>query len=98
MINTYSEVLNKKKLLPIISAISNADISNKRKLGEIYFKRVLTPDDVKDVRKLVSDLGGKDFAKQTLNDYVDRAFKSVSKIDFDQELLKSFSKILTKVD
>ena len=92
------EVLNKKKLLPIISAISNADISNKRKLGEIYFKRVLTPDDVKDVRKLVSDLGGKDFAKQTLNDYVDNAFKSVSKIDFDQELLKSFSKILTKVD
>ena len=90
--------MNKKKLLPIISAISNADISNKRKLGEIYFKRVLTPDDVKDVRKLVSDLGGKDFAKQTLNDYVDNAFKSVSKIDFDQELLKSFSKILTKVD
>ena len=87
-----------EKLLPIISAISNADISNKRKLGEIYFKRVLTPDDVKDVRKLVSDLGGKDFAKQTLNDYVDSAFKSVSKIDFDQELLKSFSKILTKVD
>ena len=67
-------------------------------MGEIYFKRVLTPDDVKDVRKLVSDLGGKDFAKQTLNDYVDNAFKSVSKIDFDQELLKSFSKILTKVD
>jgi len=67
-------------------------------LGEIYFKRVLTPDDVKDVRKLVSDLGGKDFAKQTLNNYVDNAFKSVSKIDFDQELLKSFSKILTKVD
>tara|TARA_B100000029_G_scaffold2880_1_gene3514 strand:+ start:2970 stop:4019 length:1050 start_codon:yes stop_codon:yes gene_type:complete len=92
------EVLNKKKLLPIISAISNADITNKRKLGEIYFKRVLTPDDVKDVRQLVSDLGGKDFAKQTLNDYIDTAFKSVSKIDFNQELLKSFTKILTNVD
>lgn len=92
------EVLNKKKLLPIIAAINNADISHKRKLGEIYFKRVLDPDDVKNVRQLVSDLGGKDFAKQTLNDFIDNAFKAVSDIDFDLELLSSYAKILTKID
>ncbi len=92
------EVLNKKKLLPIIAAINNADISNKRKLGEIYFKRVLTPEDAGKVRQLVSDLGGKDFAKQTLNDSIDNAFKAVSDIDFDLELLSSFTKILTKID
>ena len=70
----------------------------KIKLGEIYFKRVLTPEDVKVVRQLVSDLGGKDFAAQTLNDSIDNAFKSVSDIDFDLELLNSYTKILTKID
>ena len=69
-------------------------------LGVIFGPAVpfIGADTIDNISALVSDLGGKDFAKQTLNNYVDNAFKSVSKIDFDQELLKSFSKILTKVD
>lgn len=92
------EVLNKKKLLPIIVAISNADISNKRKLGEIYFKRVLAPADVEQVRKLVSELGGRDFAVKTVDELKEKAFATISNIDCDVSLLNSFSKILTKVD
>ena len=36
-----TEVLNKKKLLPVVYAVEKAGISEKRRLGEIYFKRVL---------------------------------------------------------
>jgi geranylgeranyl diphosphate synthase type I len=43
---TPSNVLNKKKSLPIIYALERASTSAKRELGNIYMKRVLEPDDV----------------------------------------------------
>lgn len=39
------QFLNKKKLYPIAALLESADLSTKRALGDIYFKRVLEPDD-----------------------------------------------------
>lgn len=39
------QLLNKKKLYPIAALLESADLSTKRALGDIYFKRVLEPDD-----------------------------------------------------
>ena len=36
-------LLNKKKLLPIVYALETGDLRTKRELGTIYFKRVLEP-------------------------------------------------------
>ena len=55
-----SEVLNKKKLLPLVYALEKADLSEKRRLGAIYFKRVLEPEDVASVRSLLEELGVRD--------------------------------------
>lgn len=66
------EVMNKKKLLPIVFALEKASASEKRRLGEVYFKRVLDPEDVKKVREVVEGLGVKeacrDIVSQRLSD------------------------------
>ena len=53
------EVLNKKKLLPVVVALENATISEKRAMGEIYFKRVLEPEDALKLRGVIEALGAR---------------------------------------
>ena len=54
------EFLNKKKLYPVVAAMSKAGPSEKRKLGEVYFKRVLEPEDLATVREVIEKLGGRE--------------------------------------
>ena len=53
------EVLNKKKLIPVVYALENATISEKRAMGEIYFKRVLESDDAMKLRDVIDGLGAR---------------------------------------
>ncbi len=53
------EVLNKKKLLPVVYALEHASISEKRAMGEIYFKRVLEADDALKLRDVIEELGAR---------------------------------------
>ena len=53
------EVLNKKKLIPVVYALENATISEKRAMGEIYFKRVLEPDDARKLREVIDGMGAR---------------------------------------
>ncbi len=57
------EVLNKKKLLPVVHAIGKAEISEKRRLGDIYFKRVLGPEDVVALREILEEMGSRQFCE-----------------------------------
>ncbi|MCI0844487.1 MAG: polyprenyl synthetase family protein, partial [Chloroflexi bacterium] len=43
---TPSNVLNKKKSLPLVHTLETAPVSAKRELGAIYMKRVLDPEDI----------------------------------------------------
>ena len=66
------EVLNKKKLVPVVYALENASISEKRAMGEIYFKRVLEADDAIKLREVLERLGARkaceEMADKLLND------------------------------
>ena len=57
------EVLNKKKLLPVVHALGKATIAEKRRLGDIYFKRVLGPEDVVALREVLDDMGSRQFCE-----------------------------------
>jgi geranylgeranyl pyrophosphate synthase len=63
------EVLNKKKLLPVVHAIENAGASERRRLGDVYFKRVLEPSDVTEVQKIVEELGGRQRADEVAREH-----------------------------
>ncbi len=58
------DVLNKKKLLPLVYTVEHADVSVKRRLGDIYFKRVLDPADVDAIRVILEESGGREFASE----------------------------------
>ena len=60
------EVLNKKKLLPVVYAIGKATIKEKRRMGDIYFKRVLEPDDVVAVRQVLEEMGSREFCEDLI--------------------------------
>ena len=78
------EVLNKKKLLPLVYTVENADVSVKRKLGEIYFKRVLDQSDVDAIRGILDEGGGRRFSEDMVDDLRREALALVDKTDLPQ--------------
>ena len=40
------DLLNKRKSLPIVYALRNATGAERRALGDVYFKRVMEPEDL----------------------------------------------------
>ena len=71
------EVLNKKKLIPVVYAIENAAISEKRALGEIYFKRVLEADDAIKLREVIEGLGARAACEEMADGLIADALASV---------------------
>jgi len=67
------DLLNKKKSLPIIYALKNATGSDKRSLGDVYFKRVMEPEDVLKVIDVLDSLGAKEFAVAKARKLIDDA-------------------------
>ena len=85
------EVLNKKKLLPVVYTIQQADVSTKRRIGDIYFKRVLDSADVAALRTILEEGGGLRFAEDTARKLHDEALDSI-----DRTTLRPSSKDLLK--
>ncbi len=52
------DLMNKRKLFPVVWAFEEATPQQRRQLGDYYFKRVLEPSDAKGLATLVDDIGG----------------------------------------
>ena len=61
---TASNVLNKKKSLPIIHALEQAGTSEKRELGTIYMKRVLDGQDISRVIEIMDSTGARTHSEE----------------------------------
>ena len=57
------EAMNKTKLMPVVYALEKASLAEKRRLGDIYFKRVLEPDDVAKVRDVIEEMGARQYCE-----------------------------------
>ncbi len=55
-------VLNKSKLYPLVHALEHSTVAQKRRLGNIYFKRVMEPSDLEGVREVLDETGSKEHA------------------------------------
>ena len=64
--NVNLEFLNKKKLYPVLVAMERASPSEKRKLGDVYFKRVLESSDIAPVLEVVEGLGGREASEERI--------------------------------
>tara|TARA_B100001146_G_C15821742_1_gene281229 strand:- start:24 stop:527 length:504 start_codon:yes stop_codon:yes gene_type:complete len=90
------DFLNKKKLFPVIAAMEKATPSQKRKLGDVYFKRVLEDSDLDAVLDVLSDLGGKEPAKLRYTTIKDEAL-SIVKNNFPNNQAGSLIDYLEKI-
>ena len=73
------DVLNKKKLIPIVYAFENADLTTKRRLGDIYFKRVLEQQDVPAVLAVLDDIGAREYCESLVERNVSTTMEAVSR-------------------
>ena len=74
---TPSNVLNKKKSLPLVHTLENADVSTKRALGAIYMKRVLEADDVKKMIEILDNTDARQTSQKKAQELVDEALIEV---------------------
>ncbi len=71
------DILNKKKSLPIVYAIENASGAERRTLGDVYFKRVMEPEDIEKIIGVLETLGAREFSQERANNLCDEAIQSL---------------------
>ena len=79
------EVLNKKKLLPVVYALEHASISEKRAMGEIYFKRVLEAEDAFRLRDVIEGLGARSACEEIIASLKSEALQAAERANLGSE-------------
>ena len=72
---TASNVLNKKKSLPLILAMERGSPTAKRELGSIYMKRVLEPADLSRMIEIMNETEARSLAEARAAELVDEALR-----------------------
>ena len=89
-----TSVLNKTKLLPVVYAVQEANINDKRRLGDVYFKRVLGAEDVEVVRQTVERLGGRQFCEDQVEEYTAKAEGAVAGAGLSDDGMETIKQVL----
>ena len=85
-----SNVLNKKKSLPIIYAFEHSDIPTKRELGNIYMKRVLERDDTARIINILEACDARQYAEAQARQFSEEALETIRALRLPAEGLTSF--------
>jgi geranylgeranyl diphosphate synthase type I len=84
---TPSNVLNKRKSLPVVHALENATVAAKRELGAIYMKRVLQPEDATRIVAILEESDSRSPAQNQARAMVEQAVASLVEAGIPQERL-----------
>ena len=93
------EVLNKKKLIPAVYALENASISEKRAMGDIYFKRVLEADDAIRLREVIEGLGARAACEEIVEGLVSKTLRSIENTSMSangKSIFREYIDVLTE--
>lgn len=71
------DVMNKRKLYPVVRAFETATPRERRRLGDYYFKRVLEPSDARALAGLVDEMGGMADAREQMETLLSGARESL---------------------
>ena len=91
---TPSNLIQKKKSLPLIYAFENSSIAVKRELGSIYMKRVLEPKDSSRVIVILNDSGAKDYSEARVKTLISECLTSLQALDIPGGDLTEFESLL----
>ncbi len=82
---TASNVLQKKKSLPLIHALETAPVATKRELGNIYLKRVLEPEDAARLVEVLDQTDSRSYADDKAKELADQALASIDEAGLDAQ-------------
>ena len=94
---TASNVLNKKKSLPLIHALENSSLAAKRELGGIYMKRVLEPEDVSKLVQILDEAGSKVFSEAKASELMNQAIEALDGADLADQGLENLKNLGQRV-
>ena len=77
---TPSNVLNKKKSLPLVHTFETAGVSAKRELGAIYMKRVLEAEDIAKMIEVLDGAGARQASQAKAQELVDQALAGLESV------------------
>ena len=83
-----SRILNKSKLFPVAYALEHASIGQKRALGNIYFKRIMEPEDIGTLRGVLDELGIREKANERAVSLAEQAMDALAPAGLDAEALQ----------
>lgn len=74
------DFMNKKKLYPVVRAFEVASPTERRRLGDYYFKRVIEPSDARSLSEIISGLGVSMDARREVASRVNRAVEGIEAV------------------
>ena len=75
---TASNLLNKKKSLPLIHTLENCGTAAKREIGSAYMKRVLEPSDLSRIIEIMEEAGARSHSENWAGQLVGEALEVLS--------------------
>ena len=75
---TPSNIISKKKSLPLIHALEQGSIAARRELGAIYMKRVLAPEDANRLVSILDETGSRPVAEDKARQLIDEGLTAAS--------------------
>ena len=91
---TADDLLNKKKLYPVVKAFELASTSERRRLGDYYFKRMIEPSDKDDLTGLITELGATEAARSEIYVLIQRSTESVQEVGLDSNKATDLREIM----
>ena len=82
---TASNVLNKKKSLPLIFTLENCPTSAKREIGAAYMKRVLEPPDLTRIVEIMDESGARTYSEDRARALAEQALGFLNSGEFVEE-------------
>ena len=90
-------LLNKKKLLPIVRTLEAGEPSLKRELGTMYFKRILDPDDVNRIVEILDEASAMEFSRKLLESHCEKAMDAVAGAPLSSAALNTLERTLHEI-
>ena len=91
------DFMNKKKLYPVVRAFEVASPTERRRLGDYYFKRVIEPSDARSLSEIISGLGVSMDARREIASRVNRAVEGIEAVLPPGEKTDSLCELLRRL-
>ncbi len=88
-----SDIMNKKKNLPVIHALENSSKEHRETMQEIYAKEKLTNEDIETVLNILHETGSYEYSQNVAKKYEDEALKELSKINISNKAMEKIREL-----